>query len=111
MQLRGNQKAGWITEKLEPLNVAADPASLCGSRSSTRRRPQTFLRWLHRGLQPGPATGRGGHRVGSSPWSHSTCPTTGAVRSPPIPGIGDSVGDLEVIDGGDPGRPGRDESR
>ncbi|HNG57369.1 MAG TPA: hypothetical protein PLX70_07990, partial [Solirubrobacterales bacterium] len=25
MQLRGNQKAGWITEKLEPLNVAADP--------------------------------------------------------------------------------------
>ena len=102
MQLRGNQKAGWITEKLEPLNVAADPGQPLRVEII---HPAVDLKHFFGGFiavfNLARRLGEGGHRVRIVTLEPLDLPDDWRRQVAAYQGIGDSVGDLEVIDGSD----------
>ncbi|MCB0831246.1 MAG: hypothetical protein KDB54_04035 [Solirubrobacterales bacterium] len=102
MQLRGSQKAGWLAEKLEPISVVADPDQPARVEII---HPAVDLKHFFGGFiavfNLARRLGEDGHRVRIVTMEPLELPADWRKRVAAYEGIGNSVEDLEVIDGSD----------
>ena len=102
MQLRGNQKAGWIAEKIEPLRVEVDPDQPVRVEIV---HPAVDLKHFFGGFiavfNLARKLAEAGHRVRVVTMEPLDLPPDWRTRVAAYEGIGDSVADLEVIDASD----------
>lgn len=108
MQLRGDQKAGWLTEKLAPLNVEADPDQ---PERVEIIHPAVDLKHFFGGFIAVFNLARrlteSGRQVRIVTLDPLNLPSDWRSRVAGYEGIGDSVNQLEVIDGSDRSKPVR----
>lgn len=106
MSLRGNQKAGWIGEKLEPLNIEVDPEQPVRVEII---HPAVDLRHFFGGFiaifNLARRLTETGHRVRIVTLEPLELPADWRKQVGSYQGIGESVNDLEVTDGSDRSQP------